>query len=315
MENGKTETGNGKRKQMASTPFIIYTYRYDETSGGALLLHYLCHYLNEAGYKASVWHTSKPLYSMAQFHKRLWYDTKFFVYGKLKIKSVTNRNLLTPQARDSDIGNAIVVYPEVVDGNPLGAQRVVRWFLNKPGFFTGKINYGDNELHFYYQDVFNTEEVRRDTNSKFYFNVYLDQVFRQTNFGERNGTCFILRKGKDRVIHHDLSKGIVVDSLSNRDIASVFNRVQYCISYDPYTFYLQYAAICGCIPIVVPEEGVDKKSWQPMEELAYGIAYGEGDIPYAVDTRARLIDLMEKERETGRTETVRFAEKCIRFFA
>ena len=76
---------------MASTPFIIYTYRYDEKSGGALLLHYLCHYLNEAGFEAFVWHSAKPLYSIGQFHKRFWYDTKFSFYRKFKIKSFTNR--------------------------------------------------------------------------------------------------------------------------------------------------------------------------------------------------------------------------------
>ena len=278
-------------------------------------MHYLCHYLNEAGFEAFVWHSAKPLYSIGQFHKRFWYDTKFSFYRKFKIKSFTNRKLLTPQAGDSDLRNAIVVYPEVVDGNPLGAGKVVRWFLNKPGFFTGTINYGQNELYFYYQEIFNTVEVRRETNSKFYFNVYLSDTFRQTNFGEREGVCFILRKGKEREIRHDLSTGVIVDPLSNPEIASVFNRVKYCISYDPYTFYVRYAALCGCIPIVVPEKGVSKAEWQPVPELAYGIAYGEDDIPHATETRGLLVEFMEEERERGRTETVKFAQKCLQFFS
>ncbi|MBN2318262.1 MAG: hypothetical protein JXR49_04260 [Acidobacteria bacterium] len=210
--------------------------------------------------------------------------------------------------------NAVAVYPEIVNGNPLKAKHVVRWFLHKPGFHTGIINYGEKELYFYYQDIFNTEEVAGDTNSKLYFNVYLDNVFRQTNFGDRDGICFIVRKGKNRKIRHDLSKGVVIDSLANHEIASIFNKVQYCISYDPYTFYVRYAAICGCIPVVIPEDGVDKKSWQPVEELTYGIAYGEEDIQSAIDTRNLLIDFMEKEKEKGRIETGKFAEKCLRFF-
>ena len=45
-----------------------------------------------------------------------------------------------------DLSDLIVIYPEIVFGNPLGAKNVVRWFLHNPGFFSGKIYYGQNTL-------------------------------------------------------------------------------------------------------------------------------------------------------------------------
>ena len=57
--------------------------------------------------------------------------------------------------------------------------------------------------------------------------------------------------------------------------------------------YSRYAALCGCIPIVVPIEGVSKQEWHPEKELRYGIAYGSGDVEWALQTReeprARLL--------------------------
>jgi glycosyltransferase involved in cell wall biosynthesis len=50
------------------------------------------------------------------------------------------------------LDRAIVIYPEVTEGNPLGAKNVVRYLLNKPGFFTGRgleaNGPGDYYIHF-----------------------------------------------------------------------------------------------------------------------------------------------------------------------
>lgn len=54
------------------------------------------------------------------------------------------------------LDRSIVVYPEVVAGNPLRAKNVVRYLLNKPGFVSdvGIGDYGEGEYYLHYADEF-----------------------------------------------------------------------------------------------------------------------------------------------------------------
>lgn len=50
----------------------------------------------------------------------------------------------------------VVVYPELVPGNPLKAKRVIRWLLNRPYVLTGTgIHYGESDLLYSYSNYVN----------------------------------------------------------------------------------------------------------------------------------------------------------------
>src|SRR5262249_36529611 len=51
-------------------------------------------------------------------------------------------------ATDDPPEDAVVIYPEVISGNPLRATRVVRWALNYPGKLAGDTYYDQNEMAF-----------------------------------------------------------------------------------------------------------------------------------------------------------------------
>ncbi len=209
---------------------------------------------------------------------------------------------------------AIVVYPEVTSGNPLQSTRVVRWFLNKPGRLTGEISYGNGELYFYYQPAFDDPELNPHPDNSLFVLTVMEDVYRQTNFGERKGTCYILRKGRHRVSEPAALDGVVIDGKGHEEIARIFNESECCISYDPYTMYSTYASMAGCRSIVVPEPGVSKAQWQPVEELTYGIAYGVDDVAFAERTRPLMLSHLEKSEADNLRLVAVFAEKCERFF-
>ncbi len=304
---------------MAAIPykqkFIIFAPAYNEQQGGALVLHYLCHYLNEIGYDAVIWHKNRPVTSnLFEFRQYAHYLKKEAKWAVNRVKRKSN-SLNTPLARRKDLIGAIVIYGEKIKGNPLESTKVVRWFLHKPGYHTGELDYGDEELYFYYQPVFDDVSLTGRSNFPLFISVWLKDTFKQSRYAKREGTCYILRKGRDRKILHDLDSGIVIDNLTNSEIANVFNRCEYCISYDLYTFYSQYAAICGCKSIVVPEIGVGKLEWQPKMVLRYGIAYGEEDLMWAIETKEKLLDYLEQEEQRNISATRDFAEQSLQFFS
>ena len=110
--------------------------------------------------------------------------------------------------------------------------------------------------------------------------------------------------------------GPIIDHFSERDIVRIFNETQYCYCYDTQTFYTTIAAVCGCIPIVVPEQGKTRTDYTMGDDTSYGVAYGdtEDEIAYAIATRAQLIDKVHAFKQENITAADYFIAECRRYF-
>lgn len=294
--------------------FIIVTAEYNDDSGGIVVLHQLCDKLNKLGEKAYLWPSNKP---RLDFKKPLKAFYLFFTYFRKSLKYGFKKNptLYTPLASYKDLTDAIIIYPEIVVGNPLHAQHVVRWLLHKPGFNNGgKIEFGVNDLFFYYYKAYDDSRYNHHPDNLLHIVSQRSDVYKITNHDKREGTCYLLRKGSKREIVHDLTNSILVDGLSHEETAKIFNKVEFCISYDTYTMYNTYAAMCGCIPIIIPEDRVTKEEWQPLEENRYGIAYGFEDIEYAQKTRPLLVANLTKQEHESDESVNEFIKKCQVYF-
>ena len=257
--------------------FIIFSPSYDSNVGGVIVLHKLCHQLNELGHQAELYPSFSTVYKSGI--GRLWGMVKLSIKSIFKIYK-TNINFQTPIFNllfNKINKDCIVIYPEVVSGNPLKAKNVVRWLLHNPGFHTGKIEYGKGELYFKFNGAIkdfyfpgsimsNNELEIIDYPLQYYNNLHNDI--------KRSGTAYCLRKSKDKEIVHNLENSILIDGKSHAEIANIFRSVNTFISYDTLTAYSFFAVLCGAESIVVPDKGVSIEDWYPSESYRNGIAYG-----------------------------------------
>ena len=293
--------------------FIIYTHRYDVNCGGLIVLHFLCHILNSLGYEAYLWPSYRPIFN---FKKSLKSLGKFLKYYKKELHRpfAVNKNWNTPVVQKKlELKKTIVIYPEVVDGNPLNAKNIVRWLLHKPGFHSGKINYGLNDMIVGFGEKFTTKDfpVYKDNLLTIFY--IMTDIYKQTNFQERSGGCHMIRKGKYKQFVHE-KNSLLVDGMPHEELAKIFNKKKYFISYDPYTYYSTYASLCGCISIVIPDDGVTKEEWHPKVEDTYGLAYGLNDIDYALKTKHLMLEYIEKQQNENIKSVEKFAQQCQEYF-
>ena len=96
--------------------------------------------------------------------------------------------------------DTIVIYAEIIAGNPLGAKNVVRWLLHDPGFHSGHIYYEPGELYFRFNEAVKPFAFPGSTTSDLFLTVVqypldlynLDGALPES---ERQGSAYCLRKG------------------------------------------------------------------------------------------------------------------------
>ena len=303
--------------------FIIFSPSYSENNGGAVTLHHLCHLLNLIGHESYLYpsfdnfETNLLNYKqvLPKFYKKLFRQPLRI----LKTSNRFNTPVLKKFSKNFNLDEFIIIYPEIVFGNPLGAKNVVRWLLHNPGFFTNKIYYGPNEIYFKYSNGYNNFNFLNSKTSSLilYIFTYLKHYYNENEwFNDRSGIAYCIRKGNISTIPLDLEGAILIDGMKHAEISKVFKKVKYFISFDPHTAFSRFAALCGCISIVVPTEGKSVQSWQPDIDKRFGISYGfeTTSIEESILSRKNLKDQLIKE-ENNSIEVVReFVNEVEQFF-
>ncbi len=269
----KTETYKKKKN------ILIYLHvpEFNFSNGGVVVQYYLASILDKIGVKVRL-------------------------HSEIIIKNPLFNNFYEDDFKIDH--NLVVIYCEGIKGNPLNAPNVVRWMLSELGKnvkYEYLYTWGEKELVYYFNYELKFEKFPDKIGNvyKQLICLYVNPKIKQTNYENRSGTCITLRKGKVynsniTYIHPDESFEIT-ERHSQEDYIYFFNRYEYFISYDPLTFMNIIAALCGCISIIYPIEGVSKYEWLQMTAAwpylkannlsnLYGIAYGMDDIEYALDT-------------------------------
>jgi len=201
---------------------------------------------------------------------------------------------------------AIVVYPESAQGNPIGASKIVHYYLGKANRREG--------FQLYYSTKWAEIMGQKAENVLF----IIDSKHKEfTDKGEpRFGDCFTRRKNKHPDFIHRANSFEILRGMSNEDLIRVFNSHERFICYDFNSFLSTQAAMCGCDSIVAKQEGRSKELLGKgyPDGVALGIAYGEEDLPHARTTRFKLKSYFEAIEQAQVERTKQMFEKIEESF-
>jgi hypothetical protein len=276
-------------------PFVIYTYDYSPGVGGIKVMHKLCDMLNANGSEAYL----MPIHIRDDFYTCSDYNTP----------------LITQEVLD-DLDNAVVIYPEGIQGNPLNAKNVVRWILG-PIHQHQYESYSNTDLIYYFLSYFHNQVYNKDLENQLLIIEFHENIFTNLN-QERKGSCYTIRKGiltnkhPEDSIFIPFSSGAVGNLV---ELAELFNRTERFYCYDTYTFLSIQAAMCGCISIVIPDPNITKEQYLNGPQLRkYGLAYGENDIDRALETLPLLFKEINQIKLEMNENVIKFIEHCQNYF-
>lgn len=236
-------------------PYYVYAPDYRRNSAGIRVMHLLCDALNRSGQEAYI--TAKVLSS----------------------------ELITPRLTDGIVElhraqglGPISIYPEIIDGNPLNTDTVVRYLLNRPGFIGGAGVYGEGDLFFSYTQALLQPGMERDRV------LYLPptdlRVFsppKDTLKRVPGKVCYYQGRGGKAKINPALLPPDAVEITTTwpgswEELAAVFQTSEYFYCTEA-TALASEAVLCGCIGVVIPSEWCPVKISQ-HENKSYGVAWG-----------------------------------------
>lgn len=273
---------------MGKKKYFIWSPGYDPHSGGIIALHKLAHNLTELGEECyMITDRTNPKYN--------------------------SKILYQHQAGELQKDNAFVIYPEIISGNPLNGKNVIRWILNTPGVIGGDGIYEDRDLIFKFTDYFHVDKKYKVSGLLTAFENNLD--FWVDQGLSREGTCYMVKKGSHRKLDQHPKDALQIDGWEYRGgnelLLQIFNKYEYFICYDPCTYTNVIASLCGCIPIVIPEENKSIEDWYSEIPLyRYGIAYGFDDIERAKNTRNDLKNLILEIEKNSIEQTKEMIKIC-----
>lgn len=273
----------------------IYIIGYDTlhaNSGGEIVLYSLCHFLNDIGEEAYMNGGSFP--------------------------NVLNLNCpIKPKELNLLSDNVIVVYPEITNGNPLGAKNVVRWMLYPIGFNGGNIKtHSKNDLIIGWGSECSGGGYIINEDNCIIIKHIMSDIYKHLNSASRGKTCYMKRKGEQwgQSFDQHPQDSICIDGKSHQEIFDIFNDCHTFYCYDPHTYYSTYASMCGCDSIVVPPKTLPKEDWKNSIEETYGIAYGIDDLERARKTRPLMLDCIKNQYNSNIKNTLKFIKLCESHF-
>ena len=187
------------------------------------------------------------------------YEAGVFYWSGKGLHGDWTADLITQSVQDNDV----VVYPEIVWGNPLRFRNVARWVLNVPGHLGGPLSFSGDEMVFSWAPAFLTG----------YPYLTLDTVdhslFYEDKSIEKDMICtFVYKGGKCRDIPEEAgAKRITMQwPPTRKECADLLRRTKILYTFDGVTALIEEAQLCGAkVKIVTPDGFADPPPLKPFD--------------------------------------------------
>lgn len=152
--------------------------------------------------------------------------------------------------------NAIVIYPEVVKGNPLKAKRVVRWLLNIPGVCGGDGKYDKTDKLFSYSKLLTKQlEKKYEIISELTTPTIDVDLFNYDESIEKTDITVYTGKQQFREGIIDKFDNLITrTSPSHEEVAKILKRIKVLYTFDCLTNIVNEARLCGCEVVYIPND-------------------------------------------------------------
>lgn len=277
-----------------NAPYYVYAPPYRETSGGVRAMHYLCHALNLLGEEAYV-----------------ITDT---VLPSLRTPSLTAH---IREVHERAGREPIVVYPEIIEDNPLNARNVVRYLLNVPGSLNRrKLRWLNTDLIYTHGKDIVPPGIDAPLLQTPLINMFIYNQIGVDEHARSGSLVFIhryLAKGGQLQSETENSKEISyrVPTRTPQELAQLYQHAEVLYTYEQSTACYE-AMLCGCPvvylpnPLLLPQPpigylGRDGWAWGNTEEQ---VAFAKSTVHKVVENyHATQIDFWDQLRSfVGETQ-------------
>lgn len=213
-------------------PYVIYAPPFHSGSAGIVVMHRLAHEIRQKGLE-------------------VYLNTSI---QNPKVPPIPICEKIFPEA-------AIAVYPEIVQGNPFGSNRVVRYILCVPGFWGGPKTYDDTDILFIYSDYWRKESgLNLPDDRVLFIPDLIESEWPNLNL-KREYNLWYRGKGKQPEVseitrtaefigHNTQFNGVDMQHW----LWARLNKCEIFYSYDVATALVPIAIFCGCKIGLVKDE-------------------------------------------------------------
>jgi len=248
-------------------PYVFVVPHYAHQSAGIRYIHNFCSELNNSGYEAYITGENSP--------------------SSLNVRHLSE---LDKQSLEYIRNDGIVVYPEIIDGNPLQFRNVVRWDLAPPIY-----DYLPTDTVFVYGKILQSKSVGKHLLEIY----YIEDFFNLPEHERRILKVFWVGKSPTtpRVPETTGCVEITYAAPSTRTaLASLLKSSSILYTYDNFTGLILEARLCGCPVVVIPSNQItieDTRYRHPFGNeglFIYGDNYTESSLRHGIENIRRRFD-------------------------